>query len=130
MLPAWAVLPIGGAALVVTAAHVIALQSSAMPARRRRIRTANGLLMMFVTALLSWALGVAPVVTNPAATPDAARTFLLVWSIIISLVALMVVLAALDVAFTARLALADRGRLRRELRAGELQESPRTDAAP
>lgn len=128
MLPAWVVLPIGCSALVVTAAHVLALQVSDAPARRKRIRTANGLLMMIITALLCWALGVAPVVSNPATTPGDTRTFLLVWSAIITLVALMVVLAAMDVAFTARLALSERGRLRRELREGA--GSARTDAAP
>ncbi|MBX3403591.1 MAG: hypothetical protein KF699_09305 [Phycisphaeraceae bacterium] len=128
MLPAWVVLPIGCSALVVTAAHVLALQASDAPARRKRIRTANGLLMMIITALLCWALGVAPVVSNPATTPGDTRTFLLVWSAIITLVALMVVLAAMDVAFTARLALSERGRLRRELREGT--RAARTDAAP
>ena len=128
MLPAWVVLPIGCSALVVTAAHVLALQVSDAPARRKRIRTANGLLMMIITALLCFALGVAPVVSNPATSPGDTRTFLLVWSVIITLVALMIVLAAMDVAFTARLALSERGRLRRELPEGS--RAARTDPAP
>lgn len=128
MLPAWVVAPIGCGALILTAAHILALQNSDAPPRRKRIRTVNGLLMMLVTSLLCWALGVAPVVSNPATTPADARTFLLVWSAIIALVALMVALAGLDVAFTARLALAERRRLRRELRSGG--RAARADAPP
>ncbi len=118
LLPAWIVVPIAAAAIVVLAAHVLALQQTPMPTRRRRIRTANGLLMMLVASLLAYALGVAPPVGNPTTNPDVARIFLLVWSVILSLLTIVIGLAALDVAHTARLALTDRRRLREELRAG------------
>ncbi len=118
LLPAWAVVPIAGSAIVVLAAHVLALQQAVMPARRRRIRTANGLLMMLVASLLAYALGVAPDVGNPTTNPEAARTFLLVWSAIMALLTVVIGLAAMDVAHTARLALLARRRLREELRDG------------
>jgi hypothetical protein len=116
LLPAWLVVPIAGAAILVLAAHVLALQQTPMPPRRRRIRTANGLLMMLISSLLAYALGVAPTVGNPTTNPDAARTFLFVWSAIMSLLAVVIGLAALDVAHTAKLALGARSRLRKELR--------------
>ena len=118
LLPAWIVVPIAAAAIVVLAAHVLALQQAVMPIRRRRIRTANGLLMMLIASLLAYALGVAPAVGNPTTNPDAARTFLFVWSAIMSLLAIVIGLAALDVAHTARLALSARRRIRDELRSG------------
>lgn len=117
LLPAWAVVPIAAAAIVVLAAHVLAIQQSPMPPRRRRIRTANGLLMMLVSSLLAYALGVAPAIGNPTTNPEAARNFLVVWSAIMALLSLVIALAALDVAHTARLALTDRRRLRDEFRA-------------
>ncbi len=116
LLPAWLVVPIAAAAVLVLAAHVMAIQQEPMPARRRRIRTANGLLMMLVSSLLAYALGVAPSVGNPTTNPDAARTFLLVWSAIMSLLAVVIGLAALDVAHTASLAVGVRRKLREELR--------------
>lgn len=117
LLPAWAVVPIAAAAVVVLAAHVLAIQQSPMPARRRRIRTANGLLMMLISSLLAYALGVAPTISNPTTNPEAARNFLIVWSAIMALLSLVIALAALDVAHTARLAVTDRRRLREEFRA-------------
>jgi uncharacterized membrane protein YozB (DUF420 family) len=118
LLPAWIVVPVAAAAMLVLAAHVLALQQTPMPPRRRRIRTANGLLMMLVSSLLAYALGVAPTVGNPTTNPEAARTFLLVWSMIMSLLAVIIGLAALDVAHTARLALGVRRKLRDDLREG------------
>lgn len=116
LLPAWLVVPIAAAAILVLAAHVLAIQQTPMPPRRRRLRTASGLLMMLVASLLTYALGVAPTVTNPTTNPDAARTFLFVWSAIMSLLAIVIGLAALDVTHTARLALLSRRRLRDEMR--------------
>ncbi len=117
-LPAWAVVPVAGAAVLVLAAHVLAIQQAAMPVRRRRIRTANGLLMMLIASLLAYALGVAPVVRNPATNPEQASSFLIVWSAIMSLLTLVIAMAAMDVAFTARLALEGRRRVRDEFRRG------------
>jgi len=118
LLPAWLVVPIAGAAILVLAAHVLAIQQTPMPTRRRRLRTASGLLMMLVASLLAYALGVAPTVSNPTTNPDAARNFLFIWSAIMSLLAIVIGLAALDVAHTARLALLSRRRLRDEMRSG------------
>lgn len=116
LLPAWAVVPIAAASIIVLAAHVLAIQQLRMPPRRRRIRTANGLLMMLIASLLAYALGVAPTITNPTTNPESARNFLLVWSAIMSLLSIVIGLAALDVAHTARIALSARRKLRQEFR--------------
>ena len=117
-LPAWIVVPVAGAAILVLAAHVLAIQQTPMPGRRRRIRTANGLLMMLIASLLAYALGAAPVVRNPTTNPEQARSFLVIWSAIMSLLTLVIALAALDVAHTARLALDSRRRVRNQFREG------------
>jgi uncharacterized membrane protein YozB (DUF420 family) len=116
LLPVWAVVPIAAASIIVLAAHVLAIQQLPMPPRRRRIRTANGLLMMLIASLLAYALGVAPTITNPTTNPESARNFLLVWSAIMSLLSIVIGLAALDVAHTARIALSARRKLRQEFR--------------
>ncbi len=67
MLPPWVVLPLAGLTLLVTAAHVLALQTSDLPSRRRRLRTAAGVLMMLVTGLLAYALGLGAAVLGALA---------------------------------------------------------------
>jgi len=80
ILPAWVVLPVSGLTMLVVACHVLATHAADMPLRRRRLRVANGLLMMFVTALLAYALGVAGVVETPRAQPaDAMATVVRAW---------------------------------------------------
>lgn len=106
--PAWAVLPIALIAAGVTAWHVGALQGAdaraAMPASRRRIRTANGVVSMVAIPVLAWAFGVV--------SPEAPRSFTLAWSASAGLLGIIVLLAATDVLNTARLA---RRTLRRQL---------------
>jgi len=115
MLPAWIVLPLAGLTLLVTAAHVLAIQNPQVPLRRRRIRTANGLIMMFVIALLAYAIGIAEVVHDPAAAPRETRMFLTVWGAIIGLLGIVVTMAGLDAVHTIRLGVTSRRELRRRL---------------
>ena len=79
LAPWWAVMPMAAVAMLVIASHVLLLGTSDMPASRRRIRAANGLLMMFTLPLAAYALGVA----DPAARP---RPFLLAWMLVSGLV--------------------------------------------
>jgi predicted nucleic acid-binding Zn ribbon protein len=117
MLPAWLVLPICGLVLVVIAGHVLGLHMQDMPPRRRRIRTACGLLMMFVTAMIAYALGIMPVPQGGAGGDgERGRAFVMVWTIIVGLLAMMIVLAASDALHTLMQALHDRRALRDELR--------------
>lgn len=127
ILPGWLVLPAATITLLVIAAHVVATGSAGeergLPVRRRRLRIANGLLMMFVTALLAYALGVAGVIEDPTARPDQTRRFVLVWMSIVGLVCLVVALACADALATVAHAWSVRRALRQELRhtlAGDL----------
>ncbi|HPO93837.1 MAG TPA: hypothetical protein PL072_10245 [Phycisphaerales bacterium] len=116
VLPAWLVMPLAGVTLLVIAAHVVAMHVSEMPVKRRRIRSAAGVLMMMVTALLAYALGVLDALPSPASDPQATRAFVLCWLAILGLLMLVVMLAVIDLGHTARLAAAARKDLRRELR--------------
>lgn len=116
MLPPWVVFPLAGLTLLVTAAHVVALQSADLSVRRRRIRSAAGVIMMLVTGLLAYALGVQDALPSPAADPDSTRTFLLVWSSIVALLFMVILLAAADLIHTGAVAASARAKLAREMR--------------
>jgi hypothetical protein len=115
ILPAWLVLPIAGAAMLVIAAHTVAIQQTDMPASRKRIRTANGVLMLFVTAMLAYALSIMRG-GGMGDAPDQAREFVLVWMVIMGLLPLVIALAGFDAVNTLRLHTAARRVLRRQMR--------------
>lgn len=112
ILPGWVVIPIAGVVLVVTARHVLRVETSGLDPVRRRVRIANGLLMMLVTTLLAYALGLAPEVNDAAAHPGEAKAFIAVWVGILGLLGVVVVLAVIDAVGTVRAGM----RMRRELR--------------
>jgi hypothetical protein len=112
ILPGWVVLPVSAATMLVVAGHVLATHASDLPTRRRRLRVVNGVLMLFVTALLAYALGVAAVVEEPTARPRETREFVIVWLMIIGLLGVVVSLAGADAIAT----LSHGWRSRRELR--------------
>lgn len=87
-LPLWAVGPPAALVMLFLAGHIMAMAQAQIDARRRRIRSANGVLMMLTTALLAQALAV----VSPADT----RTFVLVWMMIITLLGLTILLALAD----------------------------------
>ncbi len=92
LMPAWFILPVATLVLLVLAAHLLALNTPGMDARRRRIRVANNLLMMFTTPLMAYGFGIV----------DAAdgRRFVLVWTVIPPLLLMIVGLALADIANT------------------------------
>ncbi|MFO7253458.1 MAG: hypothetical protein DIU60_022165 [Actinomycetes bacterium] len=93
--------------LLVIAAHTLALQRDPdIPPVRRRIRTANGVLMMFTTALLAYAISVV--------TPATPSAFALAWLAVVGLLAIIITVALLDAAHTLRLHAQARRELRRE----------------
>lgn len=116
ILPAWIVLPLSLLVMLVTAGHVLAVHQSDLPFRRRRIRVVNGILMLLVTGMLAYALGMAEVVSRPAENPAATREFVLVWISIIGLLGLVVGLAGADAAHTLLHGLGVRRQLRQEMR--------------
>ncbi len=113
-LPMWAVLPLGVVTMLIIARHVMLLQDAPMPASRRRIRTANGLLMMGVTALLVYGLGVMRTGPTAAASINEVRAFVTVWSVIAGLMPIVIGLAMLDAMNNVRLHVAERRGLREQ----------------
>jgi hypothetical protein len=129
LLPPWLVLPITGAAMLVIAGHILAMQQAGTPGLRLRIRTANGFLMMVVAALLGYALSIMRVGTLDASGPGT-RDFVLVWMFIMGLLPLILLLAAVDVCNSLRLHIRERREIRREFRTRVKQEIVTRRAEP
>jgi len=109
LLPAWFVFPLAGVTLLIIAAHLgVIRRSRETPASRRRIRSVNAVLMMCTVPLLAYAFGV-------ATTADA-RTFTLVWLLIIGLLVIVMLVAWIDAMNTVRLHQASRAETRAHLR--------------
>ena len=64
-------LPVAAVALLVTAGHWIALARAEMPAGRKRLRTANGLVMMMAIPVLAYGFGAVDTADH--------RRFVLTW---------------------------------------------------
>jgi nitroreductase len=113
LAPKWFVLPLALIALVVVAGHWITLGRARMPAFRRSVRSANGVVMMLAIPVLAFGFGVVPV--------GSPRLFVLTWMLGWGLLFLVLVLAGLDMAYTWREARLAQRALRQEaalLRAG------------
>lgn len=108
ILPAWLVIPAAAATMLLIAGHVLAMHSVRMPPSRRRIRTANSLLMLLIVPLLAYALAIA------SARDE--REFVLVWLTVIGLLWIVVMISAIDVLNTLRMHVAERRALRRRMR--------------
>lgn len=102
MLPGWIAVMLAAPTMLVIAWHILSVQRSSLEIARRRLRIGNGLLMMFITALLAYALGMARVPDQPRTDPAASRAFVLLWSLIVGLLAIVVGLALLDALLTTR----------------------------
>lgn len=89
VLPWWVSVPLCGLTMGVLIAHLMALQRPEVPASRRRIRTASGLLMFLLAPLLAFAVSVAG--------PHAPRVMTLAWLAVVMLLTLVVALAWVDV---------------------------------
>jgi hypothetical protein len=94
-LPWWLVVPAAALVMLMVAAHVLSIQHSDVPASRRRIRTANGLLMLVVVPLFAYAVTV-PHKQSPQA-------FALVWVAVMALIGMIIMLALLDILNNVRL---------------------------
>jgi undecaprenyl pyrophosphate phosphatase UppP len=119
-MPAWFVLPVATLAMLLLAAHLVALGAVPMDARRRRIRVANNVLMMFLTALLAYGFCVVK-------TTDV-RTFVLVWTVVPALLVMVILLALFDMLNSVQIHRRDRRELRRrlsELQAARPGDEPR-----
>lgn len=107
LAPAWLVLPMAVIALVTVGGHMRAVARSSMPASRKRIRTANGWLMLLLIPLLAYGFGIA--------TPAHKGVFVLVWLAAIALLWMVVMLAGLDMLNSWRLGRRERESLKAEI---------------
>ncbi|MEO1279920.1 MAG: hypothetical protein AAFV77_13255 [Planctomycetota bacterium] len=107
IVPIWVSAPLAMLTLVVIAAHLIAMRSADMPESRKRIRTANGWLMLITVPVLAIAFSLVS-----SANP---RQFALVWAIAILLLGLVLVMAFVDIGNNLRLAREKQKRLHRTL---------------
>jgi hypothetical protein len=107
LAPVWLVIPIAILTLLVVAGHVVALEKADMPASRRRIRTVNGLLMMFTIPLAAYAFGIA--------SPARQRLFVMVWVLVIGLVLIVLFLAVVDLLNTWLITLSERREMARQI---------------
>lgn len=99
-LPWWLVVPAAALVMLVVAAHVLSIQHSGIPASRRRIRTANGLLMLVTVPLFAYA------VTVPHA--QSPQAFALVWVSVMAMLGMIIMLSLLDIVNNVRLSAVQR----------------------
>ncbi len=95
LAPAWAIVPVAVLTILLIWAHVRSLSRTEMPASRRRIRSVNGLLLLMLPPLMTYALTVA--------SPQKPTVFVFAWMAVSALLLLIVSLAVLDVINTLRL---------------------------
>lgn len=103
LVPAWLAFPVGAVLVVVIALHLQSLKRADMPASRKRIRSANGWLMLAAAPITAYAFG--------AATTQNARVFMLVWLTVAGLLGMVMLLACLDVLNNRRLHRSEQRRL-------------------
>jgi hypothetical protein len=127
-VPAWFTAPLAAVTMAIVAAHLLHLRSATMPASRRRIRIANGAVMLVNIPLLAAGFTFVSSKTHPG-------VWALVWVAAIALLATSVGLAVLDAINTARLARAHHRRLHEEFRRNlhrdrDARRARADDAAP
>lgn len=106
LAPTWVVIPLAFVTLLVVGSHVLATSRAAIPASRRRIRVANGVIMLATIPLATHGLAFAPL-DRPSS--------LLLWTLIAGLVTIVLLLACLDIVNSMRLGVIERRLLRRHL---------------
>jgi hypothetical protein len=105
--PRWVVLPLAVLSLLVIALHWVQLAKAQMPAARKRLRTACGLVMMISVPVFAYAFAIA--------SPARPREFVLSWILASSLLLIILLLAAADLFITAAEARREHRRLIREV---------------
>lgn len=107
LAPFWLVVPIAAVAMLVVGGHVVLIDRSDQPATRKRIRTVNGLLMMFTIPLIAAAFAFIP--------PTNTRLFLMTWILVVGLIVLVLGLALLDIGASMLMHRRERAELRRQI---------------
>lgn len=108
-LPAWIVIPVTIALMLIVAGAITIAARTTTPASRRRVRLANGWVMLLTMPLAAAGFTLIDSALQP-------RLFVKVWILVIGLISISVVLAILDILNTARLARISSARLRRSMR--------------
>lgn len=102
-LPPLVILPLALVAMLIVSAHVTITQASDAPPSRRRIRIANGWVMLIAIPLIAAGISFVSAETQP-------RLFTLTWLAVMLLLTMCVFLALADVLNTVRLAREERRR--------------------
>lgn len=105
VLPAWAALGMTGIGMILVASYVLALQRDSVPISRRRLRTANGVVQMFLLGAIGFATGLV--------LEQDRSLFLTSWMLVMVLVVVVIALALADIANNIRLARLERQAQRR-----------------
>lgn len=108
LLSPYVVVPIAGGVMALLALHLASLKRTPHPPSRRRIRSANALIMLAIVPLFAVGVSLISAQRNP-------RLWLLLWLAVISLVWMSVMLALLDMVNTLRMARVRRRKLQRML---------------
>ncbi len=95
-LSPWITLPLTLAAMLAVSAHVTITQHSPAPASRKRIRVANGWVMLLTLPLFAAGISFVSAESQP-------RLFALVWLGVVGLLVLSITLAVIDALNTARI---------------------------
>jgi len=109
LAPLWFVAPLTMFTLAIVTIHLVGLARTAMPASRRRIRSANSALMLIMLPLALYALAIVP--------PSDGHAFVIAWMILGALLVVVLSLAWLDVANNLRLGRTERIRVARDIAA-------------
>lgn len=122
IVPAWFTLPLGTIAMLILAAHLLAVYGSSMEPRRRRIRMATNLVMMLTVPILAYAAS--------GVSPGNQRSFVLAWMLVAALLLIVLVLAMIDVINSIVLHRAEVRELRAQMRAMQVLAAQRRGQAP
>lgn len=107
LVPIWVSAPLAMITLVTVAAHLLAMRGADMPESRRRIRTANGWLILIAAPVL--------VVAFSVVSRSQPRQFVLIWVIAMALVCFTILMAFVDMINNLRIARNQRQRLSRTM---------------
>lgn len=134
IMPFWIAVLLAAVGMLLIGSYVLALQSDRVPPSRRRLRTAGGVVQMFLVGTIAYAAGLVPVADK--------RLFAMAWVLVMILTLVVIALAVLDIVNNLRIAALERRettRLAAEKLAEELKlrlaaqaeiQRDRTEAGP
>lgn len=111
MVSPWIAIPIAAVGMVMIAGYTLGIQRDDVPPARRRLRTASGVLHIFIIALIAYGTSIAQAT---GATADQKKLFVLTWMLVVGLVALAIALALADVIVNVRIHVRERRRYAKE----------------